>query len=149
LKNFYLPFKKNDHGHLLYGEHDIEKLIAIKKQLDNGLSMEDVELSMEVEETKAVSETVSSTQYEKRLDEMVEQMNELENKLSQKADEVVSIRLYQHRNELDQLTKTINEVESRIEQIETQLSDILPSQEEKLESADKRKRNWFVSIFGT
>lgn len=90
---------------------------------------------------------MSMAQYEVRMDKMVSRLNEMERTLSQKADEVVSVRLYQHRSEIDQLTKTIGEVESRLAAIETQLSELNPASEEVQE--DKPKRNWLVSIFGT
>ncbi|HET7628137.1 MAG TPA: MerR family transcriptional regulator [Bacillales bacterium] len=146
VKHFNLPCKRNDHGHLLYSEQDIETLKQIKTQLAQGLSMDDVTLSLK--ETK-VSETVPTSCFEKKLDRMVAQIHALEDKLSQKADEVVSVQLYQHRNELDDLTKTIDRVENRLETIEAQLSDFAPAKEQHLEESENRKRGWLVGIFGT
>lgn len=149
VKYFKLPCRKNDHGHLLFSQQDIEMLKHIKKQLNSGLAMSEVDLN--IEEKEAVPH-VSMSQYERQLDEMVSRINDVEQKLSQKADEVVSVQLYQHRNELDQLVKTINDVESRLQTIESQLSGLVPSpyNEKKLQKEDKTKtkRNWLVSLFG-
>lgn len=145
VKYFDLPCKKNEHGHLLFSERNIEQLKYIKKQLNNGLAMDEVDPVLK--EPEESPETMSMAQYEVRMDKMVSRLNEMERTLSQKADEVVSVRLYQHRSEIDQLTKTIGEVESRLAAIETQLSELNPASEEVQE--DKPKRNWLVSIFGT
>lgn len=147
VKHFDLPCRKNEHGHLLFSESNIEQLKYIKKQLNNGLAMDEVELNEQEKEQPA--NTVSMAQYEKQLDAMVTRINEVDQKLAQKADEVVSIRLYQHRSELDQLNKTIIDVESRLQTIETQLSSLNPPPEEIIDKQEKPKRNWLVSLFGT
>lgn len=146
VKHFDLPCRKNEHGHLLFSEKDIQQLLFIKKQLNNGLAMGEVDPNgLEEEEPE---DSVSMTQYEKRLDEMVQRIQDVERKLTEKADEVVSVRLYQHRSELDELTKTIGDVENRLKTIETQLSALNPSQGAEISEEDKPRRNWLVSLFG-
>lgn len=151
VKHFDLPYHKNNHGHLLFTEADIEQLKQIKDQLNSGLSMEDIKLTSNNEDApgKTDNNRVTMTEYEKRLDELVEKTNQIETKLSQKADEVVSVRLYQHRSELDDLLKTITKAEERIETIETQLADFKTNDEQKLLHEKKPKRNWLVSLFST
>ncbi|HEU5138914.1 MAG TPA: MerR family transcriptional regulator [Bacillales bacterium] len=149
VKHFDLPCGKNDHGHLLFSERNIEQLKDIKKQLNHGLAMDEVQLNEG--ESMEPENSVSMAKYEKRLDAMVSRINEVDQKLSQKADEVVSIRLYQHRSELDQLSKTVLDVESRLQAIESQLSSLNPPPygEETVQTKEKPKRNWLVSLFGT
>lgn len=146
VKSFELPCHKNNHGHLLFNEKDIEKLQQIKGQLNNGLSMVDVQLYSEEEEPRKTG--VCMSDYEKKLKSMVLRMDDVEETLTKKADEVVSIQLYQHRNEIDHLSKTIGEVENRLQTIESQLSSLnAPAHKEKETKEKKPKRNWFVSIF--
>ncbi|HET7657593.1 MAG TPA: MerR family transcriptional regulator [Bacillales bacterium] len=148
VKHFNLPCRKNEHGHLLFSEKDIHQLRMIQKQLENGLSMDEVDPNLQEEQDRV--ESLSMTQYEKRIDAMVERIHQVERKLSEKADEVVSVRLYQHRNEIDELTKTIGNVESRLQAIEKQLASIsLMDKASKTEEVEeKTKRNWLVSLFG-
>lgn len=149
VKNFDLPCRKNNHGHLLFNEKDIKKLEQIKVQLNNGLSMEDVELYSEPDESRKTG--ISISDYEKKLESMVSRMNGVEETLTKKADEVVSIQLYQHRNEIDHLTETIGNVEDRLQTIEAQLSSLnSPSYSEGKDKPVKKKKlkkNWLVSIF--
>lgn len=148
VKHFELPCHKNNHGHLLFNEQDIEKLKQIKVQLNNGLSMEDVELYNKQDKSRETG--ISMSDYEKKLESMVSRMNGVEETLTKKADEVVSIQLYQHRNEIDHLTKTIDDVENRLQMIESQLSSLNPQYnegEEKPIKKRKLKRNWLISIF--
>jgi chromosome-anchoring protein RacA len=148
VKHFDLPCHKNNHGHLLFTEEDIDRLKEIKNQLKHGLSIEDVKLAKEdqapvthVKKTKGVT----MNEYERRLDELVERTNHVESKLSQKADEVVNVQLYQHRSELDDILKTITNVEERIQSIETQLTGL--KKEETVKHEKQPKRNWIVSLF--
>lgn len=147
VKHFDLPCRKNEHGHLLFNEKDIQQLKHIKKQLNNGLAMDEVDPNG-FEKNEPV-ESVSMPQYEKRLDEMVLRIEDVERKLSEKADEVVSVRLFQHRSELDELTKTIGDMDNRLKMIEEQLSALNPAEEVAAADENKPKRNWLVSLFGT
>lgn len=148
VKHFDLPCRKNEHGHLLFNERDIEQLKMIQKQLENGLSMDEVDPNLK--ESQKPVEHLSMAQYEKRIEEMVERIRSVEKKLSEKADEVVSVRLYQHRSEIDDLTKSIGNIEKRIQVIESQLVGFNPEEKNKEteEATEKEKRNWLVNLFG-
>lgn len=149
VKHFDLPCKKNNHGHLLFSEDDIKLLKHIQKQLNNGLAKEDVQLN--IEEQHAESDAMTVAQFEQRVDELVSRMNDVENNLAKKADEVVTVQLYQHRNELEQLTSTIDEVEERLKMIEGQLIKVTPEERNANEEKKKAKpkKNWLVGLFGT
>lgn len=147
VKHFDLPCRKNDHGHLLFSEKDIQQLKGIQKQLENGLSMDEVDPKIESHQEPIGN--LSMTQYEKQIESMVARIQNVEKKLTEKADEVVSVRLYQHRNEIDDLTKTIGKVEARLQVIEKQLSGLNPEiKNHPKETEGKAKRNWLVSLFG-
>lgn len=150
VKYFELPCHKNNHGHLLFNEQDIQQLKDIKEHLSNGLSKEDVVL---YKRTESNDMGIDMIDYERKLENMVSRMDGVEEVLSKKADEVVSFQLYQHRNEIEHLTKTMDDVKNRLQTIETQLSYLnTPQQSDKKENAKKEKKvrkNWLVSIFST
>lgn len=80
----------------------------------------------------AIDKMESATQQmlENRLDQLLARMDEMERKLSQKADEVVSVQVLQHRNELEELDQRLNEIELKMELL-------APNEEAELEEVER------------
>jgi chromosome-anchoring protein RacA len=86
---------------------------------------------------------------EERLDQFSRHIEILESKVQQKADEVLSYQVLQHRKELDNFSVKLTEMEERLLAMEEQLLlQVAASSEIRQEqfSNQKRKRNWFVSL---
>lgn len=70
--------------------------------------------------------------WESRFDQLISKLNDIERQLSDKADEVVTIQVLQHRNELEEL-------ETKLEYIEARMNILSQIDEEKLEVIESPK----------
>ncbi|MCM3718889.1 chromosome-anchoring protein RacA [Fictibacillus phosphorivorans] len=143
VRHFNIPCEKNEHGHYLFKQEDIEQLREIKAQLDNGLLMNDIQIQSSQTSEKSVE---LPTQFEEKFDRLNKAIKELEKKVEEKADSVVSYQMLQHASELEELIKKIENMEARLQDLEVAiLKNNYP--EEKLYVKEKPKKNWFVSLF--
>lgn len=83
---------------------------------------------------------------EDRFEELLSKLNDIERQLSQKADDVVTIQVLQHRNELE-------EIETRLDYIEMRMDLLSQIDETKIEVVTSQKlqkqpfMNKIASIF--
>jgi chromosome-anchoring protein RacA len=143
VRHFNIQCDKNEHGHYLFKQEDIEQLREIKAQLDNGLLMSDIQIqSFQASEKSAEL----PTQFEEKFDRLNAAIRALEKKVEEKADAVVSYQMLQHASELEELIKKMENMEARLQDLEVALlKNNYP--EEKLYVKEKPKKNWFVSLF--
>jgi chromosome-anchoring protein RacA len=143
VRHFNIQCDKNEHGHYLFKQEDIEQLREIKAQLDNGLLMSDIQIQSFQSSEKSVE---LPTQFEEKFDRLNAAINALEKKVEEKADAVVSYQMLQHASELEELIKKMENMEARLQDLEVALlKNNYP--EEKLYVKEKPKKNWFVSLF--
>lgn len=143
VRHFNIQCDKNEHGHYLFKQEDIEQLREIKAQLDNGLLMSDIQIQSFHTSEKSVE---LPTQFEEKFDRLNEAIRALEKKVEEKADAVVSYQMLQHASELEELIKKMENMEARLQDLEVALlKNNYP--EEKLYVKEKPKKNWFVSLF--
>lgn len=84
--------------------------------------------------------------WEERFDKLLSRLDEIERQLSQKADDVVSMQVLQHRNELEQLESRLGIIEMRMDI----LSQMDETKIEVVESYKLKKQplmNKIASIF--
>ncbi|WP_246625093.1 MerR family transcriptional regulator [Fictibacillus nanhaiensis] len=143
VRHFNIPCDKNEHGHYLFKQEDIEQLREIKIQLDNGLLMSDIQIESFSTPEKSFELPIHFEEKFKRLNEAIES---IEKKVEEKADAVVSYQMLQHASEVEELIKKMENMESRLQDLEvTLLKKNYP--EETLYVKEKPKKNWFVSLF--
>ncbi|ANX12657.1 chromosome-anchoring protein RacA [Fictibacillus halophilus] len=143
VRHFNIQCDKNEHGHYLFKQEDIEQLREIKAQLDNGLLMSDIQIQSFQTSEKSVE---LPTQFEEKFDRLNAAIKALEKKVEEKADAVVSYQMLQHASELEELIKKMENMEARLQDLEVALlKNNYP--EEKLYVKEKPKKNWFVSLF--
>jgi chromosome-anchoring protein RacA len=143
VRHFNIQCDKNEHGHYLFKQEDIEQLREIKVQLDNGLLMSDIQIQSFQTSEKSVE---LPTQFEEKFDRLNAAIRALEKKVEEKADAVVSYQMLQHASELEELIKKMENMEARLQDLEVALlKNNYP--EEKLYVKEKPKKNWFVSLF--
>ncbi|MFE1244161.1 chromosome-anchoring protein RacA [Fictibacillus sp. NPDC058756] len=143
VRHFNIQCDKNEHGHYLFKQEDIEQLREIKAQLDNGLLMSDIQIQSFQTSEKSVE---LPTQFEEKFDRLNAAIKSLEKKVEEKADAVVSYQMLQHASELEELIKKMENMEARLQDLEVALlKNNYP--EEKLYVKEKPKKNWFVSLF--
>ncbi|SFA48478.1 chromosome-anchoring protein RacA [Anoxybacillus pushchinoensis] len=119
VKKYNIPCKKNEAGHYMFTNEAVEQLEKYKF------------LGIEEEEKEHVD-----------WEEVEQRLNELERKVEQKADDVVSFQLLQHRREMEEMLQHIQQLERRIAELEQQQKAELP-----VEKPTKQKRRGIISLF--
>lgn len=117
VKQLNLNMDRNDLGHFIFTEENIEQLKRVKKQLDEGILLQDITL-----EKSKRSGIVKNSQPEKNKEEIQEVLEDkislLETSLYQKADSVVSYQLLQHRREIEELQEQVSYLTGRLSDLE-------------------------------
>lgn len=153
VKYFEIPCPKNDHGHYLFRPADIERLEEIQDMLQQGLQMSDIRQQegngIKVVQPKKRNELNEMDAYFQQLQE---QLDVLESKVSQKADEVLSYQVLQHRKDMDQMSTRLTDLEEKMLVLEEQLLlQVTATNEMRTEFnpsvVKSRKRNWLISLF--
>ena len=143
VKKYDIPCQKNDAGHYVFDAQTIAMLEQIK--FEQGAALED-EFDTDIEKQEIVCpDTFFETSIKPHLEEFGARLRAAERKIEQKADDVVSFQILQHRNEIDELAEKIHELENRISQLEKVYSKF-----SSLEQAqhEKTKRRGFSRIVG-
>ncbi len=153
VKYFDIPCPKNDHGHYLFRPEDIERLEEIQDMLQQGLQMSDIK-HQEQKGTEVVQPKKGSAlnEMDACFQQLQERLDQLESKVSQKADEVLSYQVLQHRKDMDQMSTKLTELEEKMLVLEEQLLlQVTATNEIRTEfnptAIKPKKRNWLVSLF--
>lgn len=117
-KYFKIDCDVTEQGHFLYTEKHLQLFKKIKRELDEGKRMRDINLN---ERQGQGEPSVPTKQYEAKLEKMLVQVDALEEKLATKADDVVSYQLLKHRSELDEMMKLVGTLEDRLLFIEKRM----------------------------
>ncbi|WNB93769.1 MerR family transcriptional regulator [Bacillus sp. NEB1478] len=143
VRHFNIQCDKNDHGHYLFKQGDIEQLKEIKAQLDQGLLMSDIQIST----FKTVEHTMGNPlEFDDKFERLEAAITALEKKIEEKADTVVSYQMLQHAREVEDLVKKMELMEYRLQDLEVALlKKSYPEETEYVKP--KPKKNWFVSLF--
>ncbi|WP_274648644.1 MerR family transcriptional regulator [Paenibacillus humicola] len=109
---FHMSFRKDRFGHYIFDEADIDKLAFIKEQIEQGLILSQIELpgheDVREEQTNGAADGLNAG-------EVLSRIKQLEFRLAQKADDVVSIQVLQHRKELEEIRKTVEQLAASVE----------------------------------
>jgi chromosome-anchoring protein RacA len=145
---FHLSFRKDRFGHYVFSDEDITKLQHIKEQIEQGMNMSQIDLPPL---DSAQEASASSEQPGLDADELLARIKQLEQRLAQKADDVVSFQVLQHRKELEEIRKSVEQLAATVEDLrKTQPKPSLLHAEPK--AADQpqklpRKRSLIGSLF--
>jgi chromosome-anchoring protein RacA len=150
VKQLKLPMEKNDRGHYLFKEEDIELLKDIHQQIQQGILLSDIAPHYE---RKARIGVIKDTSSEPAIEKLSSKITELEIKLNDKADSVTTYQLLQHRREIEELQNQIKSLTNKISLLEKQLSPQVDAEKpltiEKASKERKTKKKNFVShLFG-
>ncbi|WP_257351803.1 MerR family transcriptional regulator [Pseudalkalibacillus decolorationis] len=151
VKYFEIPCPKNDHGHYLFRESDIEQLQSIQEQLNQGMQMSDIKLQKQAKREDHPKRKSGLKEMDDRFKQLQSELDILDQKVSQKADEVLSYQVLQHRKDLDQMSTRLTDLEEKMIVLEEQLLlQVTATNEIRTGTnpvATKSKRNWLVSLF--
>lgn len=149
VKQLNLEMEKNEQGHYIFSEENIETLKQIKLQLQQGLPLHDISA-----DSKKRSGSLKTVHSEENIDKLAVKINQIEGSLHQKADSVVSYQLLQHRREIEDLQEQISSLSDRLAQIEGLLhkeaelaaaSEIIHVKDKK---TNRKKYKWLQIILG-
>ncbi|KOO50457.1 MerR family transcriptional regulator [Priestia koreensis] len=115
IHQFELNCEKNELGHFDFSEEDVESLREVQKTMQQGSRRQGVV-------TKVVDEEMTGL-LQQQLDELLTRVIENERRTEEKAGEIVTFQILEHRKELDALHKHIQKLEGTIEELETKLKD--------------------------
>lgn len=104
-------FQKDRYGHYAFSEKQISLLIFIKDRVDQGDSLEQIKLPSNpvLEPLKPFDSLMTP------MEDMLSRIREVERSLGQKADEVVSAQVLQHRTELEELRQVVAQLAATVE----------------------------------
>lgn len=152
VKQANLQMERTELGHYQFSPESIEVLKEIKKQLNNGILLQDLNLKgRKVRKAEVVTKAK-----DERYEELERRIDWLERKLERKADEVVAYQILQHRRELEDIqleVKRLVEVIKGFEQAaaESEISQDMNKKDGFMEAPAIRKikkRNFINSFFG-
>ncbi|MBP2240465.1 chromosome-anchoring protein RacA [Cytobacillus eiseniae] len=114
VKLLELHMERNELGHYSFTDEDIQLLKEVKEQLNTGVLLQDVTVEKR-KIRKGAAKIAANDQLTARL---MEKINHIELRLNQKADDVVSYQLLQHRREIEEIQQEIKNLHAHINQLE-------------------------------
>lgn len=111
VKHLNLKMERNEYGHYVYSEDDLEKLKLFQKQLQKGVPIQEIAVSSKEQHKEKGKETQESHL-------LKEKITDLEKKINNKADSVVSYQLLQHRQEIEELKKQLDVLNKKVIELE-------------------------------
>ncbi|MEH7383876.1 MerR family transcriptional regulator [Bacillus sp. JJ1521] len=145
IKNFDIPCDKNEYGHYVFEEKDLSLFEGIRNQVKSGVPSDKIELSPPEPRKGTVRKMVQASDktLSEKLNAIMDRIKENERQIEEKASDVVSYQLLQHRKEIDELQKKMQKMEEYIEQLEREKEELQKQTAvtlEKVEGSRKRKR---------
>lgn len=144
VKHLNLQMERNEYGHYIYTEEDVEQLKLFQKQLQQGIPIRKI----------VAPQNKQRIESEKETQLLSEKIAELEKKIDNKADSVVSYQLLQHRQEIEELKKQLDVALKKIAQLEEsrskedrQISFHHSPQKNKQTNEKERKKGLFKILF--
>lgn len=147
VKQLGLIMERNELGHFIFSEEDIELLKEVKIQLQQGKILQEIEVSSSSSKRTGLLKTVQS---DKSVDKLMSKFKEIEDSLQQKADSVVSYQILQHRREIEELQEQISNLTVKLANIEELLQKDQETavSKENMKKTPKKRNKFFQTIFG-
>ncbi len=99
VKHANLNMNRNELGHYVFNDDDIEVMKKIQEQINNGVLLQDIAAAAKKTRQGTVKKEMRDDDFEK----IMNKITELEAKIDRKANEHVSYQLLQHRREIEEL----------------------------------------------
>ncbi|MBU8880755.1 MerR family transcriptional regulator [Bacillus sp. FJAT-29790] len=152
VKQLELEMERNELGHYIFTEEDIQLLRQVQDQLNKGIILQDVTVG----KRKIRKGATNTALNEQAFDKLLEKINVLEQKLNGKADDVVSYQLLQHRREIEDLQNEVKKLNVRIEKLEANQNGMKKSNttdhllvfDNQMPSKKTKKRKLITTLFG-
>lgn len=117
VKQHDIPCEKNELGHFEFTDQHLEQLKQVQSSLPSqrvvpAVSKREGTVSISIEKTEKWQEM------QKQLDLLLMRLVENERRIEEKAGEVVTFQILEHRSEIDDLQKKVAKLEARIQELE-------------------------------
>lgn len=147
VKHLGLEMERNEFGHYIYSEDDIESLKEFQKELQKGVPIQSISIAKKQRQGTAVVKKHIQFKDEK----MMEKIRELESRLNNKADSVVAYQLMQHRSEIEELQKKVAMLEEQLDELQEKRlgAGNISLEEEGKDEIKKKKKTFFGAIFSS
>jgi len=147
-------FTKDRLGHYIFSDSDIIRLRYIKERIDLGDSLDQLDLrgtdKADDAEAGPGREEPSEPSPSQQEDELIARIKQMEYLLSQKADDVVSMQVLQHRKELEALNQVVKQLTETVALLESKWTRP-PIIEKEIQlpvhQSHRRKRSILRSLF--
>lgn len=137
VKKYNVPCQKNEAGHYVFDAEAVALLEQIKfEQGAAALEQYTDQEKKEKPQHPFSTDELFNVYIEPQLNKFASRLQHIEQKLDQKADEVVSVQLLQHRQELEELASYLRALEQRIDHLEEKMNK---SQQASTEEKGKQK----------
>ncbi|MBY0124276.1 MerR family transcriptional regulator [Bacillus sp. S/N-304-OC-R1] len=154
VRQLELQMERNELGHYLFKEEDIDLLKQVQDQLSKGMILQNVNVHDGKSRRGIMKTTVSIN--DKAAELIMEKVEMLEQRLNGKADDVVSYQLLQHRREIEDLQEVIKSLTERIEKLESKQNSPktgLPAEnllifDKEVPKKKAKRKNIITSLFG-
>lgn len=144
VKHLGLEMKRNEYGHYIYSEEDVECLREFQKELQKGVPIQSIAIKKKTRKGSVVVQKQAPPKAEK----WMEKIRELESRLNNKADSVVAYQLMQHRGEIEELEQKISMLSEQLEELQDKYDEIAAAVEDyRNEQEKRRKKTFFRAIF--
>jgi len=151
--HFPSSFRKDPLGHYIFSQREFGLLQYIRSEIEHGRTLEQISLPGPPADESAGRTSATALAEDTR--EVLLRMSEIERSLDQKADEVVSAQVRQHREELDELRRTVAQLAAAVETIQSRaaaMAEASRTAEIELPAArpsdfPEKKRRIFRSFF--
>ncbi|MCD7034684.1 MerR family transcriptional regulator [Metabacillus sp. GX 13764] len=144
VKQLDLPMERNELGHYLFEDKDIETLKDVKKQLTSGILLQDISIEKKPAVRKGAASLAQPQPQPDGMAEIMDRLKSLEKKMNDKADAVVSYQLLQHRREMDELSGRMKQIEETLEKL-TALAE--SRKEENYHEIQPQKKSFLKAMF--
>lgn len=149
IKQLKIPMERNELGHYIFTEEDIQLLQFIHEQILKGVPIKDLSHKVPVKKEKSEAKitSISTDQTNK----IWSKIKEMELMIYQKADDVVSYQLLQHRKEMEELQNRVTQLEETIKELEkkqVQKEKVVSFESEKIKKPRPLRKGLISSIFG-
>lgn len=118
VKQHDIPCEKNELGHFEFTKQHLEQLKQIQSKSHSqrvpSVPKREGTVSFSIEQTEKWQEM------QNQIDQLLMRLMENERRLEEKAGEVVTFQILEHRSEIDDLQKKVEKLEARIQQLEEQ-----------------------------
>lgn len=117
IKQFQLDCRKNEHGHYVFDEEDVIHFKSIQQKVHENMAENQDSTPKPVRRATAVKTThepAEAPDVREQLESLESRVKANEKKLEEKADEVVSYQILQHRKEIEELQQKVKKLEEML-----------------------------------